>query len=1152
VNVRRAVATNYHLVIIINCTLAAACDFGGAFGKRDGGDAGEDGAASDAGADTGTGDAGTTDADAGAADAAPDGATADNTPPCLEGVFFSGGREVSARFNEAVEESSAEVVANYELRGSDNSLLALGSAQRTGPDVVKLGFAEGANLNTQLRSYELRVRNVRDLAGNPIDIACAKRPLRRPIYLNILWHQHQPLYLDTTAGGGEGEMQGPWVRKHATKDYFDMVAILRGYPGVHLNINLTTVLLSQLKLYLDRLGPFVTGNAVDAGAFLARWKGRTDPWIDLLLEPTPDPATATPREIGLFWKDPWSTVSTSDALMCRFPEYRTLRDKPRLSLTRDDWRALKVWFEIAWFDPDFLRGPVPMPDGSVVDLSDLLQRSTESICNRTQEVFRLKSQPSEAMANRLVAENLKVMRNVVRVHKDLQYNPATRLGQVELLTTPFFHPILPLVQDSDLARQGQPGDPLPARYSYPQDADAQVAKAVRFYKDTFGIAPRGMWPGEGSVAEAVVQHFARNGIRWVATGQEVLDRSRFGAPLYQPYRVDDDEDAALPPVAIAFRENWLSDRIGFEYQGYEPEAAAADFVNEVLKRAPGIADPDRLLTVVLDGENAWESYVKDHDAKGFHHALYRRLAQAQALGEIVTVTTSEYLDGNPARAVPAHPVAGLEELEPLFAGSWIGGTFSTWIGESEEAQGWSCLKRVRDDLAASGLPRPNPSAAAPSANGDPAVYSIWRAWESMYAAEGSDWFWWFGDDMITPANDDTPFDRGFRTHLSAVYTHMNAALPPERRVEPFACPVIIQESGKTPAGPFATAPTVDGVFTGGTESEWVSGGGFFNDADSGAANDPRDVIQKVYYGWTTDAFHLAVEARRDWRAQDMATVYFNQKTVTNSDTGEFTRNPTVPFNTATPNATPLPFKDEAGAARAYRWTSGAGQLLVTDGSGGWSAVTGATAQGAAQGKLLEVKAPFTDLKLRPGEDPLEFWVVVSEGTADHDVAPNGQTQIVFDDPTTRVFVTFEVDVSGAQVPLDKYGACCDVLPPPAGTGIVYIAGNHPRLGLEGTEWTPNLISLTEKSAGVWSISVPLDAQFWVRYKYTVGTPSHLGRWGGTEEFPVTRRGFVIEDKAGPGGTGAPNRRVHIKDVFADKPPAGQNDTLGSMSVLADP
>ena len=584
------------------------------------------------------------------------------------------------------------------------------------------------------------------------------------IYLNIIWHQHQPLYLDPV----NDQLRGPWVRAHATKDYYDMAATIGKYPDIHCTINLTSVLLFQLQeYYVDRLKPYVDlkKNRVDAKRYFAEMSGKTDPWIDMALKPTKD---FTADDDAHLYKNPWNSFGISDVMLKRFPEYRKLKDKGK-KFTVDEKREIKFWHYLAWFDPDFLRGPVKLATGYTCDLSDLVEEKDGK--------FYLQHKITEDDCNRIIAEVYKVCSAVVPIHKKLMFNPEKHTGQIEIITTPYYHPILPLIYDTDVAKICMPNVPLPTRFHYPEDADAQVAKAVKFYTDMFGQKPYGMWPGEGSVSEDIVPIMVKNGIKWMATGDGVLYKSTPpNQPVYYPYRVDSDKEIGTKDLknamSIVFRNTELSDKIGFKYQRKTGEEAADDFIRSVIRFAS--PNEDRLLTVILDGENAWEWYRLDMDGKDFLNALYRKLTKLQEEGKIITVTTSEYILGNPQRGISPHPIEKMKELEPLWPGSWINANFDTWIGEQEENLAWEYLLTTRRALGKSGFPPPDPKSEPPSDSKKDRAYWIHKAWEEMYAAEGSDWFWWYGADQGAPGGDE-PFDNAYLSHLNGVFKFMMKA-----------------------------------------------------------------------------------------------------------------------------------------------------------------------------------------------------------------------------------------------------------------------------------------------------------------------------------------------------------------------------------------
>jgi alpha-amylase/alpha-mannosidase (GH57 family) len=579
------------------------------------------------------------------------------------------------------------------------------------------------------------------------------------IYLNIIWHQHQPLYLDPESD----QLQGPWVRTHGTKDYYDMVAVLQNYPKIHCTVNLTSSLLYQLEeYYVARLKPFVDlrKKRINAKKYFAAFGGKTDPWIDLALKPT---RSFTPHDLRFLLTNLWNAFGVSPLIMRRFPEYAALKEKfereGKDGLGEQDLRDLKFWFFLANFDPDFLEKKTKLVTGVTVNLTDLVEQ-------RADGTYWLRKQINEDDCNRIVVETYKILAAIIPIHKKMMFDVETQDGQVEVITTPYYHPILPLLYDSDLARLCQPNDPMPGRFQFPEDAEAHVAKAVSFFESKFGAPPTGMWPAEGAVAHDIAAVFGKNGIRWIATDEKILARSKpAGQPKYYPY-VLSSGTGTEDSVVIVFRDTELSDKIGFVYKRWHAEEAADDFIRHVLSYAPQDGEPDRLLSVILDGENAWEWYEHDHDGKGFQHALYRKLSKLHDTKQVITATVSEYLDGNSSRGVRPHPVETLPKLQWLWPGSWINANFDTWIGGEEENRAWDYLLTARKDLEQSGLPRPDPKAKPPK-HGTKKWYAH-RAWESLYAAEGSDWFWWYGTDQSAPSGDK-PFDQAFMTFIDNIY-----------------------------------------------------------------------------------------------------------------------------------------------------------------------------------------------------------------------------------------------------------------------------------------------------------------------------------------------------------------------------------------------
>ncbi len=537
--------------------------------------------------------------------------------------------------------------------------------------------------------------------------------LDKPLNLIIFWHQHQPRYFKDRE---TGVYENPWVRLHSIKDYYDMVAILQDYSSIRFTVNLTPSLITQI---LDEVEMYEKGRPVDR-------------CMELSLKPAGE-LTVEDKEyiINHFF------LLNKDNLIDPYPRYSELCDKrvikngkvdPEATIENysvQDFRDLQVWYNLAWFDPSFKSNEVELVTGKKITVKNLVEKGKGFTEDDKIQLFN---------------SSMEIMKAIIPVHRKLAQE-----GKIEITTTPFYHPILPLIYDTDLY-----GKKLSFRFSYPQDAKEQVNRAVAFYKKIFGNKPKGMWPSEGSVAKELIPIFEDAGLKWIATDEQVLARS-LGKDLderdkYRPYRVTYDDRE----VAIIFRDTKLSDDIGFKYNSMSGRKAAFDLMKrlyEIHKRYANESEPICVF-IIMDGENAWEFYPGD--GKEFFHTLYSKIEEADW---IRTLTVSELLSENPPKYI-------LKDLAP---GSWIKANFDIWIGEGEENRAWEYLLRVREDMDGwENIPD--------------------KAWEELYAAEGSDWFWWFGKDMHT-LEGDKKWDRMFRETLKNVYI-ISGKTPPKFLDEP--------------------------------------------------------------------------------------------------------------------------------------------------------------------------------------------------------------------------------------------------------------------------------------------------------------------------------------------------------------------------------
>jgi alpha-amylase/alpha-mannosidase (GH57 family) len=595
---------------------------------------------------------------------------------------------------------------------------------------------------------------------------------------------HQPLYKDRLTG----QYLMPWVRLHALKDYLDMLAVLEPYPTLHQTFNLVPSLLEQLVDYAEH----------------EAW----DRALELLVKPV-DALTPDDRHYVLerFFDLNWAHM------LRPYPRYAELlekRERVRAEttdvppFTDADWLDLTTWFNLAWFDPHWLKTDPA--------LAALVAKGRGF---------------SQADRELLLAKNREYVNRVIPAYRE-----AAKRGQVELTTTPYYHPILPLLCDSESARVARPHLPLPTtRFRQVGDAETQIARGIEYFERQFGHSPKGMWPSEQSVSPEVLGLLADRGLHWAISDEGVLAHSlglQFrrdprGIPyeaiaLYQPYRVDTPNG----PVSMVFRDIVLSDLIGFSYAQQAPEAAAADLhgrLNTIRKLLPD--GEDYLVTIALDGENCWEHYMED--GAPFLHAFYK-LFEADPALEMVTV--AEYLEKHPPR----------RSIAQIHAGSWIASDFTTWIGDPTKNRAWDALSAAREALVAA-----EDRIAGTEAHA--------KAWEEIYIAEGSDWFWWFGEGH--DSGQDELFDWQFRLHLQNVYTLIGEE-PPETLSRSLSAP-----ARASLAAPRAhVSPTIDGELG---AAEWDHAGVFDPTLGQGAMHAAAKLVQRLRYLYDAEHLYLAVE-----------------------------------------------------------------------------------------------------------------------------------------------------------------------------------------------------------------------------------------------------------------------------------------------------
>ncbi len=612
------------------------------------------------------------------------------------------------------------------------------------------------------------------------------------INVAFYWHQHQPYYKNNLTG----EYSMPWVRLHAIKDYIGMALLLEEFPKVRQTFNYVGCLLEQITDYGDN-------HATDLF-----WR---------LTKLAPYDLTESDK---LWMLDNFFSANHQNMIepYPRYKEFlqkRNFRRKRAKDVLKDfsdsDFQDLQVWANLTWYHPLVVR-----QDTALIELF----KKGEGFTQEDKEY--------------VLTRQVEVIRQVIPLHKRLQY-----MKQIEVTTSPYYHPILPLLCNQESAQVVLPRLPLPRkRMLAGEDAKIHVERAVRAYERHFGQKPRGMWPSEGAVSDNVVPIVAGAGINWLASDEEILDcsldskirRNDYGdvvTPeiLYKPYRVCIGEHS----VNMVFRDHNLSDLIGFQYSKYSVDAAVSNFMSRLdsLKKYDTNGRP-LLVTIILDGENAWEYYP--NSGLDFLRKLYETISNCH---DVECVRIGDYIDTHP----PEHT---LHHISP---GSWIGHNLATWIGNEEKNMAWDLLENTRSFLV-----KHTEGSTYPVGN-----KIIADAWDEVFIAEGSDWFWWFGDDHFTAYKNE--FDSLFRIHLKNVYKLLNVEYPKVLDV-----PVAAKADRRKPY----TLPTgflevkLDGVVS--NYFEWLNSGVYAVSKDMDAMHRTSgQPIKEMHFGFNTDNLFIRLD-----------------------------------------------------------------------------------------------------------------------------------------------------------------------------------------------------------------------------------------------------------------------------------------------------
>jgi alpha-amylase/alpha-mannosidase (GH57 family) len=543
--------------------------------------------------------------------------------------------------------------------------------------------------------------------------------MEKKIDIAFLWHMHQPFYKDDLTG----KYLMPWVRMHGVKDYYPMAAILERYPKVKATFNIVPVLMEQLNDY-------VHNNATDT-----------------LLDLTVKKAGSLTFEDKVQILEHFFRVNFKNFIGPN-PRYSELLLKKGLKPLSDDTleKAVKTFSDQDMLDLQVLYNMTWFHSINIDEDPTLKDLAAKQSYTESDKIY-------------VVSKQREILSRILPLYKRMQDR-----GQIEISTTPYYHPILPLLCDTSVARMSTPAMELPKRrFAYPEDARWHLENAIKYYTEQFGRPPRGMWPSEGSVSDEALEIMMSLGIKWVATDEDILFKSlaledkaahkghhRGGMLdrrlIYQPYSLR----RAGESITMIFRDKNLSDIISFNYNAWDQKDAAMDLMAHFRKIAEHMRKDAStgLATIAMDGENAWE-YFEDN-GRTFFETLYSELSKTE---DMPTATVSGYIEKAPPK----------KAISSVFPASWINHNFEIWIGQEQDNESWEYLHRTRDDLVRFTKDMPKKDRDAQ------------RAWREFYISEGSDWNWWYSGKINT--GDHNPFDRLYRMHLKNVYKALKKPVP---------------------------------------------------------------------------------------------------------------------------------------------------------------------------------------------------------------------------------------------------------------------------------------------------------------------------------------------------------------------------------------
>ncbi len=628
----------------------------------------------------------------------------------------------------------------------------------------------------------------------------------KKLSIAFIWHMHQPIYKSEP----EGLYLMPWVRLRAIKDYLDMLFVMDKFKGLKLNFNLVPMLISSIYDY-----------------------GYNDAH-DIFSRLTTTPVEELTDDEKEFILNHFFDVNYQNMIL-PYPEYKKLYDKrfqsPDVSIhdfSPQEYADIMSWFNLVWFDPMWRENP---------EIKSLFEKKNGEFTQADRE--------------KIIKLQRDLIKKIIPAYKKYQED-----GKIEISTSPYYHPILPLLLDMEDAKVANPNAQYPEINSdMSSDARLNVEIALDTFEDIFGIRPSGIWPSEQCISEKTLQLFQNLGVRWTISDEGILEQALkkefvrdFRGYLEDPYDLCHSytynyEDKKID---LLFRDAVIPNLIGFEYPHHDPVKAANDLYDRIKTRQKKLlSSPDEkhILTIAMDGENCWENYP--NDGHEFLETLYKLILEDD---DLETVRVSDYLD----------EIDKLENrknsfvLETIKPGSWINRDFLLWIGEPTKNLAWTYMDNARCALIDYQQKYPEDE-------------NLEAAWQELLISQSSDWYWWYGEP--NDSGQDDIFDHLFREHLKNIYKAIKKPVPKYLET-PLA--EFIETHSRYPQGVFEHFE-LDGK---NTNSKWENAGCI--DIPAPPTMQERRFFNKIYFGYDTENLYLRFDINKFILDKDNGFKDFNQ------------------------------------------------------------------------------------------------------------------------------------------------------------------------------------------------------------------------------------------------------------------------------------